>query len=111
VTDERTRRVGMNEAVFREVNERLEELAGEFGVRDERLELICECGNLSCADRIRMSAEEYEELRRDPTRFAIVPGHEIAEVESVVAHREGYSVVRKLPGTPAAVAEDTNPRD
>ena len=45
--DERTRRIGLNEAVFREVNERIEGLAAEFKV-GEGLDLICECGDASC---------------------------------------------------------------
>ena len=44
--DERTRRIGLNEAVFREINERIEELAAGFKV-GEGLDLICECGNAS----------------------------------------------------------------
>ena len=49
--EERERRIGMNEALFREVNERLEELAQGFA-HPETLDLICECGNVSCASRI-----------------------------------------------------------
>jgi hypothetical protein len=36
-TDERARRIGLNEAVFREVNERVESLKRDLGVPDERL--------------------------------------------------------------------------
>ena len=108
--DERTRRIGLNEAVFREVNERVDGLAREFDVADRPLDLLCECGHAQCVERISMSSEEYSELRSDSTRFAIVPGHEVPDVETVVARREGYFVVQKHAGDPARLAEETDRR-
>ena len=69
--EERERRIVMNEALFREVNERIEELAQSFA-HPETLDLICECGNASCASRIEMDRDEYEHVRSDSTTFAIV---------------------------------------
>ena len=109
MSDERTRRVGRNEALFREVNERVEGLARDFGVADEPLELLCECGNAECVERISMSTPEYRELRSDPTRFAVVPGHEEPDVEKVVERRGGYDVVQKVAGEPARLAAETDP--
>jgi len=34
-------------------------------------------------------------LRADPARFAVLPGHEVADVERVVERRDGYLVVQK----------------
>jgi hypothetical protein len=50
------------------------------------------------------------ELRADPTQFAVVPGHEFANVEEVVARHEGYDVVRKVEGVARHIAEVTDPR-
>src|SRR5215210_2363576 len=108
--DERARRIVLNEAVFREVNERVDALARDFGVTDQRLDLLCECGDASCVDRISMSSPEYQELRSHPARFAIVPGHELPDVETVVDRREGYDVVQKRAGDPARIAAQTDPR-
>ncbi len=108
--DERTRRIGLNEALFREVNERVEGLARDFGVEDEPLELLCECGNGGCFERIRMSTDDYRELRSDPARFAIVPGHDEPAVERVVERRGGYDVMQKHAGDPARIAAETDPR-
>ena len=108
--DERAKRIGLNEAVFREVNERIEDLAQSFGLGDQPLDLVCECGNASCVEQIRMTAAEYEAIRKDPTLFAIHPGHEIPEVEEVAERRTGYDVVRKFAGDAAALAEQTDPR-
>jgi hypothetical protein len=108
--DERERRIGLNEAVFREANERIEDLNQSFATITDELVLVCECGDGKCVEKISMSPQEYEELRADATNFAIVPGHEISDVEQVVAQREGYYVVRKNQGIPRRIAELTDPR-
>jgi hypothetical protein len=107
---ERVRRIGLNEALFREVNERLRSLADDFRGADQRLDLICECGKADCDDRVRLTRAEYESLRDDPRLFAIVPGHQLDEVEDVVVRHAGYDVVRKHPGEPGRVADATDPR-
>jgi hypothetical protein len=107
---EREERIGLNEAVFREVNERINELAGDFGLESETLDLICECGDRNCVERITMSRQEYEELRSDPTQFAVYPGHEQTDVDVVIDRRDAYVLVRKREGTAAEVAKETDPR-
>lgn len=108
--DERERRIGLNEAVFREANERIEELNQTFAAVTQKLVLVCECGDGQCVEKISMSPEAYEDLRADAALFAIVPGHEIPDVEQVVAQREGYDVVKKHHGIPRRIAEVTDPR-
>jgi hypothetical protein len=110
VTDERARKIGVNEAMFREVNERIEDLAETFGLRERPLELICECGDASCTQQIAMTIGEYEALRKDAMLFAVYPGHEIADVERIVERRDGYDVIRKHEGAPARIARDTHTR-
>jgi hypothetical protein len=107
--DERKRRIGLNEAVFREINERIEDLATTFEVA-EGLDLICECGDASCVSRIKMTREEYEELRSDATTFAVVSGHEILDVEEIVERHKTYNVVRKTASDAEKVAKATDPR-
>ena len=108
--DERKRRIGVNEAIFREANERIQDLNESFATLTDRLVLVCECGDGQCVEKIWVSPEAYEKLRSDPTQFAIVPGHEIPDVEEVVAREEGYDVVRKVDGVPRRIAEVTDPR-
>ena len=103
-------RIGLNEAVFREVNERIEDVAGKVNLNEELLDLVCECGDIACVERIAMTRSEYEGLRADPTHFAVASGHEDPDVEEVVEKRKGYDVVRKREGVPAAVARKTDPR-
>ena len=108
--DERERRIGLNEAVFREANEALRGLNEMFAAYTEKMELVCECADGACAERITTSPSEYEEIRSDPALFAIAPGHEVAAVEEVVRKREGYDVVRKRAGSARRLAEATDPR-
>jgi hypothetical protein len=106
----REERIGLNEAVFREVNERIEALAQTFELKGEPLDLVCECGDAACVQRITMSREEYEQLRSNAHHFAVYSGHEIPDVEEVVSQRKGYDIVSKDKGIPEQVAEETNPR-
>jgi hypothetical protein len=106
----RQERIGMNEAVFREVNERIQEVASTFDLTSETLDMICECGDAECVARISLSREEYEAIRADPELFAVSTGHVAPDVEELVEHHERYDVVRKCEGTPAKIAHKTDPR-
>jgi hypothetical protein len=110
VSDERARRVGLNEAIFREVNEQIRGLNQTFGAQEGSLSVICECGDSDCVDRIQMRISGYERVRSDPRLYVIAPGHEIPDVETVVEEAEGYAVVQKHEGDPAELARKTNPR-
>lgn len=107
--EERGRRLGLNEAIFREVNERLGQLATTGG-SSERLDLVCECADTECTERLRVEVEDYEEARSHPARFLVVPGHALPEIERVVQKRADYDLIEKNPGGPREVAEETDPR-
>ena len=105
----RERRLAQNETRFRALNERLRAGSGTWGPGEGRLELVCECGDEDCAQSILLSPRDYEAVRGDEAQFVVVPGHERAEVEDVVAERDGWVVVRKR-GEAAAIAAATDPR-
>ena len=105
---DRARRIGLNEALFREINERLETLQENASRHLGVLELVCECGDRDCAERITLSIGEYQELRSDPLLFAVLPSPEIPDVEDVLQQMNGWLIVRKHEGEPAAVARATN---
>jgi hypothetical protein len=109
-TDHDTR-TGENEALFREVNERLQERKEDHSAWAIPSEWICECADEACTERIKMSLLEYEELRSEPTHFAVVPNekHVSLDVEQIVKKFEDYWVVEKV-GEAAEVAEETDPR-
>lgn len=108
--DERTRRIGENEAIFREVNERVRETSATFFVDTGDAQFICECGHASCMERITLTLTEYEQVRSDPTTFAIVPGHDLPDVETVLEQNERFAVVRKHEGDPAKLASERDRR-
>ena len=98
------KRLALNEALFRETNERLEERVQDTVGAEDELEILCECGNLDCSERILLAREKYVAVRSDPAQFAVKPGHEIADVEAVVARSDRFEVVRKQ-GVAAEAAE------
>ena len=96
------------EAVFREVNEVIAETAERFEADDA--EFVCECGDVACAQRVAADLDAYDRIRRDPTRFILVDGHEREELERVVDRRPAYAVVEKYEATVAEVARRRDPR-
>ena len=99
-------RRALNENVFREMNERLEQLGEEFG--DDTVEFLCECADPACAAPLSIPVSLYEAVRNHPRWFLVVPGHQ-REVERVVQEHPGCLVIEKL-GEAGEVAEDTDPR-
>ena len=98
-------RVAMNEATFRKVNEGME--AAQPG---GRMTFMCECGRLGCNKLIELTRAQYEAVRANPRRFAVIDGHQIEEVEDVVERAEGYIVVEKRGHPESDVVERTDPR-
>lgn len=109
----REERLGENEALFREVNERIAEVAEEFleiGATDTPVEFNCECGAADCTEQISLTLVEYEALRSEPTRFAVVSGHEVPDVERVIDRQPNYLVVEKVDDDAEEVARESDPR-
>jgi hypothetical protein len=109
VVNDRVRRIGENEALFRSVNEEVLGVGETFEIKGS-LRMICECGVESCIEQIELSGKEYEAVRAEPTHFAIKPGHDEPDVETVIERYPTYWVVRKDPGEPARIARETDPR-
>jgi hypothetical protein len=109
VQTERSERYAVNQATFREINERVNDV--NQMVNNPLKSWICECADTHCSARIEMSLIEYEGLRAHPTRFAIVPdtAHYYSEVETVVDRNDLYWVVEKF-GRSGKVAADYDPR-
>lgn len=99
-------RIGVNEGLFREVNESIEQLHEELGPATA-FEIVCECGRADCTERFSITVGEYRSVREDDRQFAVVPGHEKPEVERIVERHEGYLVVEKTDPDAAEAAEET----
>jgi hypothetical protein len=109
----RAERLARNEALFREVNERVAEVAVHFievETKGESVDFTCECGRADCAEPIPMTVAEYEAIRAEPTHFAIVAGYELPEIETVIERHLTCFVVEKRDEDAQEVARETDPR-
>jgi hypothetical protein len=97
-----------NEALFRDVNERIAESAERFDA--EETDFVCECADPNCTHRVSASLEEYEEVREDPTTFLLVPGHEQGDIERVVSDRGRFRIVEKVQAAVRRTVVRLNPR-
>ena len=103
---ERARQVANNEALFRDVNERIGEVSAHWAKAPE---ILCECGARECGATLAVARDAYEAVRANPIAFLVLPGHEQLDVERVVERRDDYLVVEKI-GAGADVAKQLDPR-
>ncbi|MGH3031231.1 MAG: hypothetical protein ACRDNE_10810 [Gaiellaceae bacterium] len=105
-------RVGKNEALFREVNERIREASAGFfaSEREQGVEFVCECSDAACYKPVELTLGEYETVRSDPAHFLVAPGHLWhTDAERRVAGNDRHWVVEKLLAAGRA-AEAADPR-
>jgi hypothetical protein len=104
----REERLARNEALFRAANERM--AAWEERHRIEATELyFCECADPECRQKLPLSESDYERIRSAPDRFFVVPGHEKADIETVVESHDEWAVIEKAPEV-REIVEATDPR-
>jgi hypothetical protein len=106
----REERVARNETLFREVNERIKDVNEGADDTVSTTEFLCECGDPDCIEPVRLTQVEYEQVRRNPKHFAILPDHADPEVEVVVARNERFAVVEKTDPDAARIAVREDPR-
>jgi hypothetical protein len=100
--EKRHERQAVNEALAREVNERLagldEQAASTWAAPSEQLfEFLCECSaEGGCEARLQLTLEEYDRVRAQDDRFAIAPGHETDEIEHVIERNDRFVIVDKV---------------
>jgi hypothetical protein len=107
----RDERRALNEAAFRQINERLRSVNESFAPLTDHFSIVCECDDEACIEQIEVAANMYEQVREDATLFVVRPGHEAPKVETVDVVSTHYLIVRKREGEPAAIAKATHPRD
>jgi hypothetical protein len=104
--DARHERVARNEAMYRAVNREIEQESDP----QDRLDVLCECGQDDCSATIDLTTAELDEAHRQRDRFVVAPGHEDEQIERVVTRTERYLVVDKF-GDAEAVAENEEDRE
>lgn len=93
--DQVDERIALNEALFKDVNRNILKASAEG--RYEEAHFICECGEISCEEKIALSVEEYRAIRRNKLQFFVKPGHEIPKAEVVLERHENYALIQKPP--------------
>ena len=101
-------RVGWNEAAFRRINESVETDYSETNYAG-LIGFLCECGYSDCEEVIEMTRREYESVRANPRRFAVIDDHVIGSTEDIVERHQRYAVVMKHEDV-ADIAERSDPR-
>ena len=106
--EDRLSRQARNEALFREVNERIAELGSRAQAwSPDGTDFLCECGEEGgCGRRVRVPIDVYERVRSQDDRFIVRPGHETLEIERAVEWTDEYVVVDKIPAVEPYVADD-----
>lgn len=106
---DRLERKARNEALLREVNERIAELgeAANAWEPDGVLDFICECGaDGGCGERIRVPLSAYHRVRAEEDRFLLRPGHETPGLERPVDRTTDYVIVDKIAAAEPLVREN-----
>ena len=100
-------KAAQNQALFREVNERIRNL----DYSRPPTEFVCECARPDCTQIVPMSLDEYEEIRRSPNLFLVAPGnaHVFRGLDRLFETRPRYWVVEKV-GEAAVEAAKLDPR-
>ena len=106
----RADRVGENEALFRQLNERVSDIVTELSDAASSIDIFCECGERDCLEKVTVGRAQYEQVRENSLRFMVAPGHQVPDIETVVEEHEAFMVVQKQ-GEAAAVARATDPRE
>lgn len=105
-------RFAKNEALFRDVNERVREIDERQGLAtgtETLWDFLCECAHAGCTQSVSLTLQEYERARSSPVFFVLVPGHERPEIERVIEGNERYVLVEKHPEE-RTIALETDPR-
>jgi hypothetical protein len=104
----RTARLTHNQALFRDITERVWKVVGLAGDTIFREGFLCECGSDVCTEHIRITLAQYRQVRESPTTFAVVPDevHVFADIERVIGRNDGYWVVEKQGAAGQIAKED-----
>ena len=87
--ENRSTRRATNEVVFRLVNEEIEALNIDVqgSTAAGSMDIVCECEDIACAERLAVTIDAYEHVRASPLLFFVTPGHERQDIEQVALLR------------------------
>jgi hypothetical protein len=102
---ERQVRAAQNQLMFRLLNDRIKELGDQPRSLGQELDFACECADSTCVAKIRLSALQFLAIESEENQFIVLRGHEVPEVEDVIAQRDGFLIVSKRGAGAAFVKE------
>ena len=104
-------RKALNEGVFREANEKLQQGAEQIleGNDNGLVPFLCECPDMHCTKVAMLTLVEYRDVRSDGRGGLAVLGHEDLTVERVVARNHRFVKTEKF-GRAGEVHEEASPR-
>jgi ATP-binding cassette subfamily B protein len=76
----------------RGINERIRELEGDQLVGEYGF--CCECADEKCTGVLKLTAQEYESVRTEENRFAVLPGHEWP-TDEVISRADRFVIVSR----------------
>jgi hypothetical protein len=97
-------RLASNQALFREVNDRIVAMAPS----DDAVAFLCECSDTECVSTAALSFDEYRRIRSNPAWFIVRPGHEVLAIERVISEADGYAIVERMVGREFAKKTDSD---
>jgi hypothetical protein len=92
MVDDPDERPTENREVFRRANQELDASASQMGLTGPR-PYLCECSDTRCTRTMLIEGGIYADVRANPNRFVVLPGHE--EELVVVENGVDYVVVER----------------
>lgn len=92
--EQRQRRVARTETLHRIANEHAWKRASRIGAQS--ILLMCECGDGSCTVMFEVPTGVFERYHRRGDVFLINPGHELLDLEEVIARGPNFVAVEKV---------------
>jgi hypothetical protein len=104
----RVERKAKNQALFRQVNERIAETSATLDSSNGDVQaFVCECSRIGCRQLVEVPVSVYSRVREDPTRFLVLSGHEDQDHEAGVEDLGRYLIVAVRPGLATEIALET----
>jgi hypothetical protein len=101
-------RAARNESVFRDANERIEARLDELSLSDGRSPFLCECEDPVCTRPVRLTAAQYEAVRKHSDRFIIASGHAVDDSDVISRHDDFQVIVKR--GAEGSIVARLDPR-
>ncbi len=94
-----------NELLVRSTNEKTKEAIKKYyapvkGVTELPMDFTCECANIHCRKKLKLTIKDYEKLHARADRFVVYKGHEEPKIEKIVGHLGEKNLVEKFALSP-----------